>query len=77
MLLQRVLRDDAGDSGSNHRECQTVLDAAWQSVANVDQFHGIELGEFPDPHCGDGAVDSDDAIQIAKRFTTLLAMASS
>ena len=25
---------------------QTVLDAAWQSVVDVDQFHGIELGEF-------------------------------
>ncbi len=26
---------------------QTVLDAAWQSVVDVDQFYGIELGEFP------------------------------
>ena len=24
-----------------------VLDAAWQSVVDVDQFYGIELGEFP------------------------------
>ena len=26
---------------------QAVLDAAWQSVVDVDQFYGIELGEFP------------------------------
>ena len=26
---------------------QAVLDAAWQSVVDVDRFHGIELGEFP------------------------------
>ncbi len=26
---------------------QAVLDTAWQSVVDVDQFHGIELGEFP------------------------------
>ena len=26
---------------------QVVLDTAWQSVVNVDQFYGIELGEFP------------------------------
>ena len=26
---------------------QDVLDTAWQSVVDVDQFHGIELGEFP------------------------------
>ena len=26
---------------------QTVLDAASQSLVDVDQFHGIELGEFP------------------------------
>ena len=25
---------------------QEVLDTAWQSVVDVDQFHGIELGEF-------------------------------
>ena len=25
---------------------QTVLDSAWQSVVDVDQFYGIELGEF-------------------------------
>ncbi len=26
---------------------QVVFDARWQSVVDVDQFHGIELGEFP------------------------------
>ena len=26
---------------------QAVLDAAWQSVVDVDQFYGIELGKFP------------------------------
>ena len=26
---------------------QTVLDAGWQSVVDVDQFYGIELGEVP------------------------------
>ncbi len=26
---------------------QMVLDAAWQSVVDVDQFYGIEIGEFP------------------------------
>ncbi len=26
---------------------QAELDAAWQSVVDVDQFYGIELGEFP------------------------------
>ena len=26
---------------------QAVLDTAWQSVVDVDQFYGIELGEFP------------------------------
>jgi len=26
---------------------QAVLDAAWQSVVDVDQFYGFELGEFP------------------------------
>ncbi|MDD9962270.1 MAG: class I SAM-dependent DNA methyltransferase [Gammaproteobacteria bacterium] len=26
---------------------QEVLDTAWQSVMDVDQFYGIELGEFP------------------------------
>ena len=26
---------------------QVVLDAAWHSVVDVDQFYGIELGEFP------------------------------
>ena len=26
---------------------QVVLDTSWQSVVDVDQFYGIELGEFP------------------------------
>ena len=26
---------------------QVVLDTAWQSIVDVDQFYGIELGEFP------------------------------
>ena len=26
---------------------QVVLDTAWQSVVDVDQFYGIELGDFP------------------------------
>ena len=26
---------------------QAVFDAAWQSVVDVDQFYGIEIGEFP------------------------------
>ncbi len=26
---------------------QAVLDTAWQSMVDVDQFYGIELGEFP------------------------------
>ena len=26
---------------------QAVLDAAWQSVVDVDQFYGVELGKFP------------------------------
>jgi len=26
---------------------QAVLDATWQSLVDVDQFYGIELGEFP------------------------------
>ena len=26
---------------------QAVLDTAWQSVVDVDQFYGIEVGEFP------------------------------
>ncbi len=30
-----------------HAAKQDVLDTAWQSVVDVDQFYGIELGEFP------------------------------
>ena len=37
----REIRDATAASG------QAVLDAAWQSVVDVDQFYGIELGEFP------------------------------
>ena len=29
------------------RSTQVVLDTAWQSLVDVDQFYGIELGEFP------------------------------
>ncbi len=32
---------------ATHAARQEVLDTAWQSVVNVDQFWGIELGEFP------------------------------
>ena len=37
----REIREAAAVTG------QAVLDAAWQSVVDVDQFYGIELGEFP------------------------------
>ena len=37
----REIRDATAATG------QAVLDAAWQSVVDVDQFYGIELGEFP------------------------------
>ena len=37
----REIRDATAES------TQVVLDASWQSVVDVDQFHGIELGEFP------------------------------
>ena len=37
----RDIRDATAATG------QAVLDVAWQSVVDVDQFHGIELGEFP------------------------------
>ena len=44
MLEIEVIREiRAATSAST----QTVLDAAWQSVVDVDQFYGIELGEFP------------------------------
>ena len=29
------------------KTAQVVLDTAWQSIVDVDQFYGIELGEFP------------------------------
>ena len=37
----RDIRDATAATG------QAVLDAAWHSVVDVDQFYGIELGEFP------------------------------
>ena len=37
----RDIRDATAATG------QAVLDAAWQSVVDVDQFYGVELGEFP------------------------------
>ena len=37
----REIRDATAATG------QAVLDAAWQSVVDVDQFYGNELGEFP------------------------------
>ena len=38
--LIREIREATATSG------QAVLDTAWQSVVDVDQFYGIELGEF-------------------------------
>ncbi|MCY4004139.1 MAG: hypothetical protein OXF33_10590 [Rhodospirillales bacterium] len=32
---------------ATHATRQAVLDTAWQSAVDVDQFYGIELGEFP------------------------------
>ena len=32
---------------ATHATKQAVLDTAWQSAVDVDQFYGIELGEFP------------------------------
>ena len=40
-LFMDDLRDATAETG------QAVLDAAWESVVDVDQFYGIELGEFP------------------------------
>ena len=37
----REIREATAASG------QRVLDAAWQSMVDVDRFYGIELGEFP------------------------------
>ena len=39
-----VIREIRGATAASG---QAVLDAAWQSVVDVDQFYGIELGEFP------------------------------
>ena len=36
---------------------QVVLDTAWQSVVDVDQFYGIEIGGISVTHRGDRAVD--------------------
>ena len=44
MLEIEVIRDTREESAATG---QAVLDAAWQSVVDVDQFYGIELGEFP------------------------------
>ena len=44
LLEIEVIREiREGTSGAG----QAVLDAAWQSAVDVDQFYGIELGEFP------------------------------
>ena len=37
----REIREATGAAG------QRVIDTAWQSVVDVDQFYGIEIGEFP------------------------------
>ena len=44
MLEIEVIRDIREATAATG---QAVLDAAWQSVVDVDQFYGIELGEFP------------------------------
>ncbi len=44
MLEIEVIRDIRDATAATD---QAVLDAAWQSVVDVDQFYGIELGEFP------------------------------
>ena len=44
LLEIEVIRDIRGATAATG---QAVLDAAWQSVVDVDQFYGIELGEFP------------------------------
>ena len=44
MLEIEVIRDIREATAATG---QAVLDAAWQSVVDVDLFHGIELGEFP------------------------------
>ncbi|MDE0457061.1 MAG: class I SAM-dependent DNA methyltransferase [Chromatiales bacterium] len=44
LLEIEVIRDIRGATAATG---QAVLDVAWQSVVDVDQFHGIELGEFP------------------------------
>ena len=44
LLEIAVIREIRGATAATG---QAVLDAAWQSVVDVDQFYGIELGEFP------------------------------
>ncbi len=44
MLEIEVIRDIREATAATG---QAVLDATWQSVVDVDQFYGIELGEFP------------------------------
>ena len=44
LLEIEVIRDIRNATAARD---QAVLDAAWQSVVDVDQFYGIELGEFP------------------------------
>ena len=44
MLEIEIIRDIREATAATS---QAVLDAAWQSVVDVDQFYGIELGEFP------------------------------
>ena len=44
LLEIEVIREIRGATAA---PTQVVLDTAWQSVVDVDQFYGIELGEFP------------------------------
>ncbi len=44
MLEIEVIRDIREATATTG---QAALDAAWQSVVDVDRFYGIELGEFP------------------------------
>ena len=48
----REIASRADQSGTTGRLCGPV-----QSVVDVDQFYGIEISEFPCPHCCDRAVD--------------------
>ena len=44
LLEIEVIREVRGATATDG---QAVLDVSWQSVVDVDQFYGIELGEFP------------------------------